>query len=126
VTLLSTVGALFLVARGVILPLFSDDPEVVRIGASAVPVLFVAQPFMGTSQVLAQSLRGAGMTRPVLGVSAVGAFAVRLTCTWLFAITLGLGLPGVWMGSTSDWIVRSVLLTWLARTKERAVGASAV
>jgi putative MATE family efflux protein len=121
---LTAVGALFLIARGAILPLFSEDAKVVAIGAAAVPVLFVAQPFMATAMVLAQSLRGAGLTRPVLGVSAVGAFGVRLAATWLFAITFGLGLTGVWMGSTSDWVVRSALLVWLGRKKEREVASA--
>jgi Na+-driven multidrug efflux pump len=40
----------------------------------------------------------------------VTAVVVRLAATYFFAVTLGLGLVGVWMGSTSDWVCRSVLL----------------
>jgi MATE family multidrug resistance protein len=122
--LLTTLGFAFLAARRFVLPLFSADAEVIALGAAAVPVLAVAQPFMATAIVLAQSLRGAGMTRPVLGVSAVSALVVRISCTWLFALGLGLGLTGVWIGSTCDWFVRSVLLLWLARRKERSLLAS--
>jgi Na+-driven multidrug efflux pump len=71
--------------------------------------------------VLAQSLRGAGRTREALGVSVIGAVIVRLSATWLFAITLGLGLPGVWMGSTLDWMVRSALLATIAMRRRAAV-----
>jgi putative MATE family efflux protein len=126
VALLCSVGVLFLALRRVILPIFSSDAEVIALGCRAVPVLALAQPFMATATVLAQSLRGAGMTRPVLGVSAIGAFAVRITCTWFFALGLGMGLTGVWVGSTCDWVVRSVLLVWLARGKERRLGSSSV
>ena len=107
---LTTLGLLFLAARGAVLPLFSSDARVVALGASAVPVLAVAQPFMAAAMVLAQSIRGGGFTRAALGVSAVGAFAVRLSCTWALALAMGLGIRGVWLGSTCDWIVRSVLL----------------
>lgn len=56
----------------------------------------------------------------------IGAVVVRLSATWLFAITFGLGLTGVWMGSTLDWFVRSLLLVGIGRrTAARAArGAS--
>jgi putative MATE family efflux protein len=121
IALLTTLGLVFLATRSLSLPLFSRDAEVIALGSAAVPVLAVAQPFMATATVLAQSLRGAGRTRAVLVVSATGAFAVRITCTWLFAITFGFGLTGVWMGSTADWMVRTALLVWI---RKRPLGRS--
>lgn len=121
---LTVFGLLAFALRDAILPIFSGDPEVVRLGRSAMVVLAMAQPFMATSVVLSQALRGAGRTREALAVSVAGAFFVRLAATWFFAITLGFGLVGVWFGSTSDWIVRSFLLvviTW--RRRSRAAGA---
>jgi putative MATE family efflux protein len=107
---LTALGLVFLAARGAVLPLFSSDARVIALGASAVPVLALAQPFMAAAMVLAQAIRGGGFTRAALGVSAVGAFAVRLSCTWWLAIAAGLGIRGVWLGSTADWVVRSALL----------------
>jgi len=125
ITLLTSVGLVALVLRRQALSIFSTNAEVIALGMAAVPVLALAQPFMATGYVLAQALRGAGLTREALGVSAVGGFVVRLSCTWLFAITLGLGLTGVWMGSTCDWVVRSVLLVAIGRARARAVSAAA-
>ena len=123
---LTIFGVTAFALRGVILPMFSHDPEVLAIGRAAMPVLTVAQPFMAVGIVLAQSLRGAGRTRDALGVSVIGAVIVRLSATWFFAITLGLGLTGVWMGSTLDWIVRSALYVVLgARTAAREAAARA-
>jgi putative MATE family efflux protein len=124
--LLTSVGLLVLAFPRPLLSIFSSDAEVIALGAAAVPVLTLAQPFMAVGTVLAQSLRGAGETRAVLGVSAVGAFVVRLSMTWLLAITLGLGLTGVWLGSTADWFVRSLLLTALGRRRARRAIGSAV
>ncbi|MDF2698218.1 MAG: efflux family protein, partial [Labilithrix sp.] len=112
---LTSCGLGALALRNLILPVFSRDPEVLAIGRSAMPVLTIAQPFMATALVLAQSLRGAGKTRQALGVSLMGAFFVRLTATWLFAIVLGFGLVGVWLGSTTDWFVRATVLVLLFR-----------
>jgi putative MATE family efflux protein len=115
VVALTACGLLALLFRDAILPVFSRDPEVLAIGRSAVPVLAGAQPFMAMGIVLAQALRGAGRTREALAVSVLGAVAVRLSLTWLLAITAGLGLVGVWLGSTLDWVVRALVLGVVSR-----------
>jgi putative MATE family efflux protein len=119
VVLLTSLGLVFLAARSVVLPVFSSQPRIVELGASAVPVLALAQPFMATAIVLAPAIRGGGFTRAVLGVSAIGAFAVRLSCTYAFALAWGLGIRGVWLGSTADWLVRSVLLVFVGEALTR-------
>jgi Na+-driven multidrug efflux pump len=117
VVLLTAFGLTALALRDLILPLFSVDPAVAAISRSTIPLLALAQPFMATSMVLAQSLRGAGRTRDVLGVTVTGALVVRLAATWVFAFVLGLGLVGVWMGSTTDWALRTAALSVLVRRK---------
>ncbi len=124
VVALTFFGVMALVLKDVVLPVFSKQEEVLAIGRATIPVLSVAQPFMAMGIVLAQSLRGAARTRDALRVSVVGAVIVRLSATWFFAITLGLGLPGVWMGSTVDWMVRSALLAW-AWSRRGTLGGAA-
>ena len=101
--------------RDVILPRFSPVPHVVAIGREAILVLALAQPFMATGMVLGQALRGAARTTEVLVISILGAVVVRLSATWFFGIHLGMGLTGVWLGSTVDWIARCALLGVIVR-----------
>jgi len=119
--MLTTVGVLVLALRRFVLPVFAKDAAVVAVGLSAVPILALAQPFMATGIVTSQALRGAGRTRTALLISLIGAVVVRLSATWLFAIVLPLGLPGVWLGSTCDWIVRAALLVVATRRLARQV-----
>ena len=107
--LLTSLGLTFLATRGWVLPIFCAQARIVDLGAAAVPVLTVAQPFMAVAVVLGQSVRGGGFTRSALAVTAICALGVRLSCTWIFAVWLGLGLRGVWIGSTCDGCVRSAL-----------------
>jgi putative MATE family efflux protein len=108
--LLTTLGLGFVVAPRLLVGAFSHDQAIVALGAQALLVTAAAQPFMAFGTVMGMGLRGAGDTRTVLGVTLVAAVGVRLAATYFFAVTLGLGLVGVWMGSTSDWVCRSVLL----------------
>jgi MATE family multidrug resistance protein len=89
---------------------FSSDADIVAMGVRCLWVAALAQPFMGVSIVLAQALRGAGETRlPFMSMIVCG-FGVRLFATWYFAFSLGYGLLGVWIGSSIDWLLRSVIL----------------
>jgi len=124
VILLSSLGVVFFVLRRVVVPIFTDDTTVAEMGIGVMGVLMLAQPAMATGIVLAQALRGAGETRAVLGVTSLGVIVVRLGTTWIFAMTLGLGLVGVWLGSTVDWIVRSALLVPLVLRRLRGVPGS--
>lgn len=110
VAMLSSFGLLFAVAPRALIAVFSSDPEILAMGARAIYVTAVAQPFMATAIVLGMALRGAGDTRSVLYATLASALVVRVGGTYLFAITLGYGLVGVWMGSTLDWVVRTVWL----------------
>ena len=112
---LTLFGLASLGLRDVILPIFSADTAVIAIGRATLPVLTVAQPFMAVGIVLSQSLRGAGRTKSALAVSFTGAVFVRLFATWFFTFHLGLGLVGVWLGSTTDWFVRAIALVTLFR-----------
>jgi putative MATE family efflux protein len=122
VVLLGALGLLFVATRRAVLPAFGGAKEVTELGVRVAPILAAAQPAMAVSMVLAQALRGAGRTRPVLLVTVLGAVAVRVVATWALALHCELGLVGVWLGSTCDWIVRALLFLVLIR---RVLPASA-
>jgi MATE family multidrug resistance protein len=110
VALLSSFGLVFAIAPRLLLRSFTSDPAILDMASRSLLVAAAAQPFMAFAMVVGMGLRSAGDTRTVLAVTTVCALVIRLAATWFFAITLGWGLVGVWMGSTSDWIVRAALL----------------
>ena len=115
-SLLAVSGLVFALVPGVLVSAFRNDPAIVAIGARALRVGALAQVPMAIAVVLAQAIRGAGATREALVVSFVGAALVRLVATYAFVDVFALGLVGVWLGSTSDWVVRASVYMWRWRT----------
>ncbi|MDQ3037704.1 MAG: MATE family efflux transporter, partial [Myxococcota bacterium] len=113
VAALSSCGVVFLLAPRLLASAFSPDADIVEAVVPCLAVAAVAQPFMACAVVLGETLRGAGATRATLVITMIGGLVVRLGATWLFAFELELGLIGVWLGSTVDWMVRTALVAVL-------------
>jgi len=111
VAALCGVSLLFLAVPEQLVGLFTDEPDVVALGAKCLLVAAVAQPLMAVTDALAGSLRGAGDTRTPMAVALAGPVMVRLAACWYLAFELELGLLGIWLGSTLDWLVRALWLT---------------
>jgi MATE family, multidrug efflux pump len=101
---------LFLAAPRLLLGLFSDDPTVVAAGLEPLALAAATQPLMAFAVVAGMALRAAGATRTLLGTTLLCGVGVRLTVTWWLAIEHDMGLTGVWIGSTADWLVHALLL----------------
>jgi putative MATE family efflux protein len=100
----------FVAAPSMLLAVFSSDPAIGAAGRSALSIAAFAQPIMAIAVVGSMALRGAGATKRVLWITMIAGVAVRLSATWLFAVHLDMGLTGVWLGSTADWIVQAALI----------------
>jgi multidrug resistance protein, MATE family len=107
---LCAVSFVLLTMGGLLVSAFTPEEQIIAAAVPAMRVAAIAQPFMGFAMVIAMALRGAGDTRTVFWAMVLGGLFVRVTLTWLLAIHFQMGLVGVWMGSTSDWIVRTVWL----------------
>lgn len=122
VAALAVVGLFFWLAAESLVALFTDDPAVITLGARCLRIAAFAQPLMAAVAALGGALRGAGDTRTPMLAALVGPLGVRLVACWWFAFEQGLGLWGIWIGSTLDWAMRTV---WLAvafgRGKWRAI-----
>ncbi len=109
---MGTMGAVFFFGGGWIMRFFSTDPEIIAQGAAALRIVALAQPGQAIGIVLAGSLRGAGDTRYPMVTTGTAMWLVRLPLAWLFGITLGFGLAGIYLG----WVIDSIVtasLNWL-------------
>ena len=100
---------LFLVLPVPLARLYSADPEVVSLTANCLRITALAQPALAVAQVLAGALRGAGDTKWVMYITAIGNWGVRLVGAWILGVHLGWGLLGVWVAMAFDQLLRGGL-----------------
>ena len=109
--LMGTLGAAFVLIPEPFVRLFTNDPDVIRLGAQCLRVGGLIQPFVAVGEVTLGSMRGMGDTRRAVLFTALGAWGLRVPLAYLMVSVVGLGVLGAWWAMGIEWIVRSLLVT---------------
>lgn len=113
----AVLGVLLLAGRGLLAPLFTEDPQVRRALVAALAVAAVMQPLAGYVFVLDGVLIGAGDGRylAVAGVMQLVAFAPLALAVGRFGPDGTAGLVLLWFAFAGGWMAaRALLLGWRA------------
>ena len=113
--LMSGVGLVFALFGRPIASIFGSTPAVLDQAGMAIRIAALEQPALAAQFVLSGSLRGAGDTRSPFYVSLVSVFLFRVPLVYFLAITLNLGLAGIWLGTALDWAAKALTSFWLYR-----------
>jgi len=105
-------GIGIVLARSEIMWLFSKETEVIRMGAEILIMLAVTIQFQVNQVITMGCLRGAGDAKFVAFISLITVTIIRPCSTYLFAYTMGLGLPGAWLSVFLDQLIRLVASKW--------------
>jgi MATE family multidrug resistance protein len=92
------VGVAFVLVPEPLLRIFTQDPEVLRLGAKLLLVGAIFQTCDAVGVITSGSLRGAGDTRWPFVVQASLEWALLLPSAYLFGHVLGGGVTGAWLG----------------------------
>jgi MATE family multidrug resistance protein len=114
-------GTGFMVASGlafVLMPrqliqLFSDDPDVLRVGTSLLVLGAVFQLFDGIQGVITGTLRGLGDTRTPMITNLAAHWLLGLPVSYTLCFILGWGVYGLWVGLSLGLIVTGITLFWV-------------
>ena len=107
-----SVGLLFALYGRTLMTVFSDDPEVIKLGAFLLILAAIFAGFDAISIVLIGALRGAGDTRWIMIALTTGAFLVNLPLAWLFAFVFDMKAMGAWIGVTLYVISLSAVILY--------------
>ena len=102
----------FTLGRYFLIGLFTDDPNIISVGALLMIVIAIISPIQTSQVVISGSLRGAGDTKFVAVTSLVSVGILRPLFSWLFCYPLGFGLIGAWVAILFDQVLRLVLNFW--------------
>ena len=95
-----------------IMSLLTNDIEVINLGAKYLFLMGIAQIPLEMAGVINGVLRGAGDTKWVMYIQAIGMWLFRIPLSYILGITMGFGIMGVWWAMTIDLFVRFFLVAW--------------
>lgn len=114
--IMGAMALLFLIFPEFLMKLYTDNPEIIRLGARNLRIVAFAQIPMGTQFIFAGALRGAGDTRSVFYSTAISSWVGRLGMAFIFINILGWGLVGAWLAMVIDWLMRGGYVFWRFRS----------
>ena len=85
---------------------FKPDGNVMVLASICILIAAFEQLPFGLVLIYQGGLKGAGETQSPMFVTFLGMIAIRLPMAYLLGIKWGLGLAGIWIAITIDWIVR--------------------
>jgi putative MATE family efflux protein len=106
---------LFFVFSRQIGAMFSSDPGTIEASSAYLEILAISQVFMGIEIVLGGAFAGAGDTVPPM-VILVPLNLARIPLAYALAVSLGLGISGVWWAITGTTVAKGLILAfWFHR-----------
>lgn len=91
-----TGSALFVVAPA-FMGIFSDNQEVITLGATVLRMVAVTEPFYGFSIIVEGFMQGVGKTREPFIYNIIGMWGIRIVGSFICTQWLGMGLVSAWM-----------------------------
>ncbi len=96
--------------------IFSNDPEVIRIGASYLVIVGMFYAVFGIMFINNGVMRGAGDVFIPMINTVLALWLVRIPLALLFTRSFGMGSDGIWWSIPAGWLVGMIFSTWYYQT----------
>lgn len=95
-----------------ILSFVSQSSAVIEAAMTPMRIMGIITPLIAVGMILTQALFGAGNTRFVMIVELILHFTCLVPLAWLFGITMGYGLVGIWSAAVAYVLLLSAVMVW--------------
>lgn len=110
--------AIVITFRHPLMSLFTDNEEIIKIGASVLVLSIILETGRTLNIVIINSLRAAGdATFPVI-MGALSMVMMSLPLGYLFVFVLDMGLPGIWLAIAADEWLRGIIMFFRWKSKK--------
>nr|WP_240949582.1 MULTISPECIES: MATE family efflux transporter [unclassified Psychrobacillus] len=110
--------AVVITFRHPLMSLFTDNEEIIKIGASVLVLSIILETGRTLNIVIINSLRAAGdATFPVI-MGALSMVMMSVPLGYLFVFVLDMGLPGIWLAIAADEWLRGIIMFFRWKSKK--------
>lgn len=89
-------GGLLFAFAPTLMDLFSNNPDVIRLGATVLRMVALSEPFYGVSIIIEGMLLGVGRTLTPFKFNVIGMWGVRILGTFIVTVFFSQGLEAAW------------------------------
>jgi len=107
-----TIASILIVFGRPLVSMYSEDPNIIAMGAMLMWIVAMLQPLQSSQQVLAGALRGAGDTKAVAICIFIGLVVIRPVASYVMVNIFSMGLIGIWLALSLDQGTRSIYTLW--------------
>ncbi|GGA38494.1 MATE family efflux transporter [Psychrobacillus lasiicapitis] len=113
--------AIVMIFRIPLLSLFTNNEQVIQIGASVLILSILLETGRTMNIVIINSLRAAGDAKFPVAMGALSMVMMSLPLGYFLVFVLDLGLPGIWLAITADEWTRAIIMyfRWKGRRWEK-------
>ncbi|CAM2918685.1 MATE family efflux transporter [Paenibacillus sediminis] len=113
--------AIVILVRKPLLGIFTDDPEIIRLGAQVILLSIVLETGRTFNIVLINSLRASGDAKFPVYMGLISMVGLSVPLGYLFVFHWNLGLPGIWLAIAADEWTRAFIMffRWRSRIWEK-------
>lgn len=112
VLLMGLCGVVFFAAPHALIGIFTQDPEILRIGAIFLRIAALFQVVDAIGIISSNTLTGTGDTRFTMIVALSSAWLVFVPLAWLLSQKTSLGSVGAWVGLVTHLCILGVIFSW--------------
>ncbi|WP_341472552.1 MATE family efflux transporter [Clostridium thermarum] len=110
IAVMTITGTILFIFPDTMMSIFTQDPEVIKAGASVLRIVAVSEPMFGALIILEGIFNGVGDTKASFFPSVVSMWGIRIVSTYICVSLLGFGLNSVWICMVADNVLRFILL----------------